>query len=217
MNPFKRKQQSSASMPTESPVSRHEKHRKRGLSSISSTVVLLIAAPLLAVFITSHVFHSYEVDGHSMETTLHNGARLIVYKLPKTISNINGSTYMPSRRDIIVFDRPIQLSTSSNISHLIKRVIALPGERVVVKDGKVTVFNAESPEGFNPDDNQEYAKDITTTPGNVDITVGQGEVFVMGDNRTNSLDSRVFGAINTSTIVGNATIRFLPTSSMRKF
>jgi len=194
----------------------HKRAVKKGFKNISGTLTLLIAAPLLALLITSHVFHSYEVDGLSMDTTLQHGDRLIVNKFPKTIANINGSTYMPGRDDIIVFDRPKQISAPDSVEHLIKRVIALPGERVFIKDGQVTVYNNDFPEGFDPDEGKEYSKDITTTPGNVDITVGQTEVFVLGDNRSNSSDSRVFGSIDTSTIVGNAVIRFIPTSAMRR-
>jgi signal peptidase I len=189
---------------------------KKGFKNLSSVVTLLIAAPLLAILITSHVFHSYEVEGLSMETTLQNGDRLIVYKLPKTIANIGGNSYLPERNDIIVFDRPTQINAPKSVRHLIKRVVALPGERITVKDGQVTVYNNDFPNGFNPDEGQDYAKDTTDTPGNVDITIGQTEVFVLGDNRINSSDSRVFGPIDVSTIVGVATIRFIPTNAMRR-
>ncbi len=192
------------------------KSTKSGWKSISSTIALLITAPLLALFITSHVFHSYEVDGQSMFTTLENGDRLIVNKVPKSISNITNNEYIPGRYDIIVFDRPKQIGGAGQVNHLIKRVIGLPGERVTVKNGKVTVYNKDSLNGFDPDTNQEYAKDITTTPGDTDITVGQNEVFVLGDNRTNSSDSRVFGAISVNSIVGKATLRFIPVNDMRR-
>ncbi len=183
---------------------------------MSGTLALIISAPIIAVLLTSHVFQSYQVDGQSMETTLSNGDRLIVNKLPKTIANIAGSTYMPARYDVVVFDRPAQSTISSQVEHLIKRVIALPGERVTVKDGKVTVYSQDRPEGFNPDINQEHSEAVSTTEGQVDITVGKGEVFVLGDNRYNSTDSRRFGTINTDTIVGNATLRFVPISDMQR-
>ena len=217
MKLFKKKVSTPNPVPMESPMERRVTSRKKGFRHISSTVVLLVAAPLLALFITAHVFHSYEVDGLSMSTTLQHGDRLIVNKLSKTISNLKGSVYMPSRGDIIVFDRPRQISAPNSVKHLIKRVIALPGERVTVRDGKVTVYNIDQPNGFDPDKDKEYSEDIVTTHGNVDVTVSLGEVFVMGDNRTNSSDSRVFGPINTSTIVGDATLRFIPTSKMRRF
>jgi signal peptidase I len=188
---------------------------KSGWKNISGTVMLIVAAPILALVLTAHIFQSYEVDGASMETTLQDGDRLIVNKLPKTIANIANSTYLPDRLDVIIFDRPMQSSISKDVDHLIKRVIALPGERVTVSGGKVTVYNQEFPDGFNPDKGQEYIKTISSTEGEVDITVGPGEVFVLGDNRYGSRDSRSFGSITTKTIVGTADFRFVPVNGMK--
>ena len=193
-----------------------DKPGKNGYREISSTVLLIVSAPLLAIFLTSHVFQSYEVDGLSMETTLQNGDRLIVNKLSKTIANISGNTYMPNRYDVIVFDRPANANIGKSVDHLIKRVIALPGERVVVSEGTVTVYNKDAPDGFNPDQDQDYQAGISTTPGRVDITVGNGEVFVLGDNRTNSTDSRRFGALSTDGVVGTASYRFIPVNNMKR-
>lgn len=190
---------------------------KSGWKNISGTLLLIISAPILALFLTSHVFQSYEVDGLSMESTLQNGDRLIVNKLPKTIANIADSTYMPDRWDIVVFDRPKQSSIGGSVDHLIKRVIALPGERVTVNDGRVTIYNQEFPEGFNPDQSQEYSASISSTGGQVDITVSNGEVFVLGDNRSNSTDSRKFGSIGVKSIVGTAEMRFIPVNNMQRF
>jgi signal peptidase I len=190
---------------------------KRGWKNIASTIAILLIAPLMAVFITIFVFQSYEVYGMSMETTLQDGDRLIVQKLSKNWSAIRGKEYIPQRYEIVVFDKPsfIGGSTSGEVDHLIKRVIGLPGERVVARDGKYTIYNVDNPEGFDPDSGMEYAKDITTTPGEVDITVSEGEIFVSGDNRTNSLDSRNFGAINADTVTGIATIRFVPVNAFK--
>ena len=189
----------------------------RGWKNIASTLAILAIAPILAIFITIFVFQSYEVYGMSMETTLQNGDRLIVQKFSKNWSSLRGKDYVPQRHEIVVFDKPAFLSGSSgDVDHLIKRVIGLPGERVVLSNGRYTVYNEEYPEGFNPDEGQEYAKDILNTPGEVDITVGQKEIFVSGDNRSNSLDSRNFGAISTDSITGIATIRFVPVNAFEK-
>jgi signal peptidase I len=190
---------------------------KKGWKNIASTLAIILIAPILAIFITIFVFQSYEVYGMSMETTLQDGDRLIVQKLSKNWSRIRGQEYIPQRHEIVVFDKPSFLSNTSNdVDHLIKRVIALPGERVVLQNGKYTVYNQENPQGFDPDEGQEYAKDILNTPGEVDITVDQGEIFVSGDNRSNSLDSRNFGSINANTVTGIATIRFVPVNAFRR-
>lgn len=201
---------------TSEPTNPMEDASKKGWKSIASTVSILLIAPLLAIFITIFVFQSYEVYGMSMETTLQDGDRLIVQKLSKNWSEIRGKDYIPQRYEIVVFDKPTFLSNSSgDVDHLIKRVIGLPGERVVARDGKYTIYNQDNPNGFNPDSGQEYAKDILTTPGDVDITVGENEIFVSGDNRTNSLDSRNFGSINVSSITGIATLRFVPVNNFK--
>jgi signal peptidase I len=189
---------------------------KRGWRNIASTLSILLIAPILAIFITIFVFQSYEVYGMSMETTLQNGDRLIVQKFSKNWSKVRGKEYIPQRHEIVVFDKPTFLSNSSgDVDHLIKRVIGLPGERVVLSNGRYTIYNKENVEGFNPDGGEEYAKDILNTPGEVDITVGQGEIFVSGDNRSNSLDSRNFGAISVETLTGIATIRFVPVDAFK--
>lgn len=193
-----------------------KKSSQRGWKNIASTVGILLLAPLLAIFITIFVFQSYEVFGESMETTLQDGDRLIVQKVSKNWSRMRGQDYIPQRYEIVVFDRPVFVASGSEVKHLIKRVIALPGERVVVSDGKVTVYNELNPDGFNPDTNQEYAKDIINTPQNVDITVGQAEVFVLGDNRSNSLDSRSFGSVSSNLITGVATVRFAPIDAFKR-
>ena len=149
--------------------------KSKNIKSILSTLSLLLLAPFLALFITAHVFQPYQVDGQSMETTLQDGDRLIVYKLPVTLSNIMNNNYTPGRWDVIVFDKPKQLSAPDSTKHLIKRVIGLPGERVVVSEG-----------------------------------------IVIGDNRDNSSDSRIFGSITTDLVVGRATSRFLPVNDMKK-
>ena len=189
-----------------------------GLKSILSTLAILIIAPIIALTLTAFAFQSYEVDGPSMETTLQNHDRLIVYKAPKTWSRITGHPYIPNRGDIIVFSKDdLSGFGGSAEKQLIKRVIGLPGERVVVKDGYLTIYNSAHPGGFQPDQTLPYGKVIPTTAGNVDITVPQNDVFVCGDNRPNSLDSRAFGAIPASSIVGKLSLRIFPFSKTKAF
>ncbi|MCA9337162.1 signal peptidase I [Candidatus Saccharibacteria bacterium] len=204
----------SVHQPVHPPANQHPK-KSEGLKSIFATIGILLLAPVVAILLTMFVFQSYEVDGPSMESTLQNKDRLIVYKLPRTIASITNKTYQPNRGDIVVFTRKgtIDYNNTEN-KQLIKRVIGVPGDRVVIRDGTVTIYNAEHPDGFNPDEGQPYAANNFTTPGNVDITVKEGEVFVMGDNRHNSLDSRAFGTVQDKHIVGVLALRVYPFSKV---
>jgi len=189
-----------------------------GLGSILSTLLILIVAPLIALLLTAFVFQSYEVDGPSMERTLQNHDRLIVMKTGKTWSRILGTSYIPKRGEIIVFNESPSIEKGTSRRQLIKRVIGLPGEHVVVSGGHITIYNKASPNGFNPDLIGHYGANVApTTPGNVDITVPEGEVFVCGDNRTNSLDSRAFGTVPSADIIGNLTLRIYPFSTFERF
>lgn len=189
-----------------------------GMRSILSTVAVLIFAPIIALLLTAFVFQSYEVDGPSMETSLHNHDRLVVLKVPRTISRLTSHDYTPNRGDVIIFVKHnLYEQGQSADRQLIKRVIGLPGDHVVVSNGKVVVFNKDHPDGFSPDATLPYGYVIQATPGNVDITVGPGEVFVCGDNRTNSLDSRSFGSISSHDIVGKLIVRIFPLGQVKKF
>lgn len=192
--------------------------KKENIKGILSTIAILIIAPLIALSLTAFVFQSYEVDGPSMETTLQNKDRLIVYKLPRTIAKLTGHDYIPKRADVIIFTRQDSIEFGSNKPRqLIKRVIALAGERVVVKDGVLTVYNSERPEGFQPDKIAPYGKVIGTTAGDIDLTVPEGYVYVCGDNRPQSLDSRSFGPVPLKDIVGRLSLRVYPFNKGQKF
>jgi signal peptidase I len=145
-----------------------------------------------------------------METSLQNGDRLMVNKVSRTISRLTGHYYIPSRGEIVIFNQSGQAANFIGEKQLIKRVIALPKERVVVSNGVITVFNKDNPDGFNPDKTGLYEIEAPTTPGNVDVTLSKDEIFVCGDNRTNSEDSRYFGPVNTPNVIGKLFIRVLP-------
>lgn len=197
----------------------HKPSNRDGIKSIASTLAILIIAPILAFILTAFVFQSYQVDGQSMETTLQNNDRLIIWKTPKTWAKITRNDYIPNRGDVIVFvKKGLYDFNADKEKQLIKRVIALPGERVVVADGKITVYNKANPDGFQPDKTLPYGELIPEqTDGNVDLTVPAGEVFVSGDNRANSYDSRYFGPIPAHDIVGKLVLRVLPIGNVKVF
>ena len=176
----------------------------------------IIGVAITYTIIQGFLFRSYQVDGQSMEMTLQNSDRLIIDKVPRSLARFTGHAYIPHRGDIIVFNQA-GINYSSQDKQLIKRVIGLPGERVVVKGGEITIFNPSNSGGFNPDDLGLYHIDAPTTPGAVDVTLGTDQLFVCGDNRTNSEDSRYFGPIAANKIVGKLSLRVLPISKAQRF
>lgn len=216
--PFLKHPESSPVSPVDTPEIDLAREEKSGWRAIISTVLILIAAPLIALTLTAFVFQSYQVEGPSMETTLHNNDRLIVLKVPRTLSRLTGHPFIPNRGDIIVFVKHnlVEYGQTGD-KQLIKRVIGLPGDRVVVSEGKVTIYNNEHPNGFNPDTTLPYGGAIPNTLGEVDLTVPAGQLFVCGDNRSNSLDSRSFGTISSKDIVGKLIVRIFPVGEAKKF
>lgn len=191
---------------------------KSGWHEFFSTLGILATALLAAFFIIAFVFRSYQVDGPSMESTLHNADKLIIWKVPRTWASITRHDYIPGRGDIIVFTQSgLGQFGQTDTKQLIKRVIGLPGDHVVVKDGSITIYNKQHPQGFNPDKTLPYGKNIPETSGNVDVTLDEHQLFVSGDNRPDSLDSRAFGPINANQIVGKLVVRVFPINKAEVF
>jgi len=191
-------------------------NEKTSYGSVFSTIALLATAFAIAIILNTFVIQSYQVDGESMEHTLQNNDRLIVDKVPRTLARITGHQYVPQRSDIIIFNEA-GLPGYVGEKQLIKRVIGLPGERVVVNNGRITVYNAAHPNGFDPDDSGKYQTSSPDTAGNVDIRLQGDELFVCGDNRPNSEDSRYFGPIKTNQVVAKLVLRIVPLNKAQKF
>lgn len=189
-----------------------EPPKKEG--GILSLFITIVIALILVQIINTFFLQSYRVFGSSMSSTLESDDRLIISKFGKTFAKSTGKKFEPKRGEIIVFQSPID----SEIQ-LIKRVIGLPGERVVVANGKITVFNKENPQGFNPDD-APYGANLPVTSGRVDITVPKDHIFVSGDNRqgSNSLDSRnELGTVPEENIIGTLLVRIWPIDGAKFF
>ncbi len=185
-----------------------------------STIGILATAIAVAIFIILFVFRSYQVDGPSMQNTLHNGDKLIIWKLPRTLARITGNPYVPARGDIIVFNESgLAAFGQTNEKQLIKRVIGLPGDRIVINNGVNMIYNKAHPHGFDPDKTLGYFKGVTMpyTSGNITLTLGKNQLFVEGDNRPDSLDSRSFGPINDSQIIGELILRVFPIGNAKVF
>jgi len=187
----------------------------RRRQEIISIIALVVIAILIAFFIKAFVIQPYEVDGVSMYPTLHNGDRLLVDKLPGTLTHLGGHKYIPKRGDIIIFNED-NLPGYVGTRQLVKRVIGLPGNKVVVENNTVRVYDQAHPNGFNPDKIGTYTINVPSAP-NTTITLGKNELFVMGDNRPNSEDSRYFGPINLSQVIGKLWLRIYPLGQAHHF
>jgi signal peptidase I len=178
-----------------------------------STIAILLTSLAVALFIIVFVFRSYQVDGPSMENTLHNGDKLIIWKVPRTWARITGNAYIPKRGDIVVFtESGLSAFGQQDTKQLIKRVVGLPGDHIVIKNGINTIYNKAHPHGFDPDKTLGYfkGKTLPNTAGNISLTLGKNELFMEGDNRPDSLDSRSFGPINANQIIGKLELRVFP-------
>lgn len=192
--------------------------RHQGFRDVLGLVVFVVCVAVGTLFINTFIFRTFSVVGPSMESTMYTGDRLIVNRLPVTASQIGNKTYIPQRGQIIVFKNP-NYTVGSPDEYIVKRVIAFPGERVVVKDGKITVFNASHPAGFNPDD-ANHGEPGQPTSGDRDDTVPDGTLYVAGDHRQGnfSLDSRSgLGMIPYYDIIGPVGVRIWPIDKIRTF
>lgn len=174
-------------------------------------VPVVLAAVVIAFITRMLLVQAYHIPSPSMNPTLVDGDRVIVNRLSYQFSDIG-------RGDIVVFAKPP--NQSGGADDLIKRVVGLPGETIVLRDGQVFVeeWLVEEPYLAQPDSTRPKKPVIPgcdqPNPERDRCVVPEGYVFVMGDNRNSSSDSRVFGPISTDTIVGRAFVRVWPLDSI---
>lgn len=167
----------------------------KSLKVIIQLIFILILAILFAICINKYIFARADIEGTSMLSTLNDKDITFVEK-------ISSLTHIVTRSEIIIFN-----SRNENNDLFIKRVIGLSGDKIQIKNGKVYVNGNILSEP--------YLSNNTTTEsgpyiGNKIYTVPKGYVFVLGDNRSNSTDSRFFGPVNIRDIKGHAIIRIYP-------
>ena len=187
------------------------------LKDIGGFVIFVVCVIVGTLLINTFVFRSFSVTGPSMEQTLYTGDRLIVNRLPVTMAHLQNNSYTPKRGQIIVFKNPLY-SPGSEDMNLVKRVIAFAGERVTVKDGMLTVYNKEHPQGFHPDDSWDGPG--SPTSGDTEVTVPEGSIFVAGDHRQGSysLDSRNgLGTVPLYDVIGPVSLRLWPLTKVQGF
>jgi signal peptidase I len=166
----------------------------------SSLLIWIIGIIVIVKLVQAFLVQPFIVDGASMLPTYHNQEFLLVDKLSYRLK-------APERGDIMIFKLYENNNNPYEGKHLIKRVIGLPGEHVVVKNGITTIFNKKSPEGFTLEEPFALYKD---TQKNADITLDEHHYFMMGDNRAQSYDSRDWGALDEANIKGQVLFRIYP-------
>lgn len=159
-----------------------------------------IIALLIVIPIRYFIAQPFIVSGDSMYPTFHDGQYLIIDELSYYLGT-------PHRGDVIVFHYPVQHS-----KYLIKRIIGLPNETIEIKNGKITVGSTCPDTAICADDRITLNEPYIDEPFNITrtYTTKDNEYFVMGDNRNRSSDSRAWGVLPKSDIVGRVYLRLLP-------
>ena len=163
----------------------------KGLRNAVEWVAIVVGALAVALLVKTFLIQAFFIPSGSMLPTLHEGDRVLVNKLDDE----------PARGELVVFERPPG-QPDDGIKDLIKRVVGLEGETIEARDGVVHVDGRPLEESYLPDG-------VTTT--NLERqTIPAGHMFVMGDNRGDSADSRVFGPVDVDLVVGKAFVRVWP-------
>jgi len=177
-------------------------------------VMVIVAALLISMLIKAFIFSTYQVNMVSMENTLFEGHNVIVYKT-------NYFFNAPKHGEIIVFMHEegqfkslfkyLPVRNPGEVDY-IKRVIGLPGDQIDIREDGYVYRKSAGDNDFKKLD-EAYTKGLTDTHGmQLPFTVPEGKLFVMGDNREQSLDSRQIGPIDIDAVIGKAVLRIWPLS-----
>lgn len=164
--------------------------------------VILIAV-VTVFFVRTFLMQPFLVSGASMEPNFSTGNYLL-------IDEVTYRLRVPERGEVVVFKYPNDPSV-----YYIKRIIGLPGERIIVKNGEIKIINKEYPDGIKMD--EIYLDTNLRTLGDIDSILDGDDYFVMGDNRSFSYDSRSWGSLPKDNIVGIVRLRLFPINSVEAF
>ncbi len=164
--------------------------------SIWEWIKVIVIALIISLPIRFFIAEPFVVNGASMDPTFSTGQFLIVDRLTYRFED-------PTRFDVIVFKYP-----NNPRVYYIKRIIGLPGETIVLNKGKVFITGPATPDGLELD--EPYIESSHLSSDSLRFTLKDGEYFVMGDNRAQSSDSRIWGALDEGYIIGRPLLRILP-------
>lgn len=185
-----------------------ESSSKPGMAAILEWITVIGVALLIAFIVRGFVLQQFYISGPSMESTMFQNNRVLVNKLSYRLHDIH-------RGDVVVFDRVTTDGVEVQHDDLIKRVIGLSGDTVSISECVVSVNGIKVDEPYLNDYDiaQPNLEDRCRVPEMAVTTVEPGHVFVMGDNRPQSFDSRMFGTIEEDLVIGRAFVIIWPLGS----
>jgi len=180
-----------------------KKRSRSTATGLLEWVLVIGGAVLLAIIVKAVLLQAFYIPSASMYPTLQKGDRVLVNKLSYKLHDVN-------RGDVVVFEKPPS-EVATDIPDLIKRVVGLPGESIVIEAGRVYIDGQLLDEPYLPEGTTTSADTSTLhCTREAPCVVPEGDVWVMGDNRNDSKDSRYFGPIDEDTIVGRAFVVVWP-------
>src|SRR3989338_1183614 len=176
---------------------------KSFLLAVWEVLEVVLIAVVTVFFIRTFLIQPFLVSGASMEPNFKNGNYLLIDEITYRLRE-------PKRCEVIVFKYPRNPST-----YYIKRIVGLPGEKIVIKSGSVYISENNGVEVKVLDEN--YLSSTSRTSGDLSVTLGNEDYLVLGDNRFFSFDSRSWGSLNRKDIIGLVRLRLFPIASARAF
>ena len=185
-----------------------DSNSKPGIDAIREWITVIGVALLIAFVVRGFVLQQFYISGPSMESTMFQNNRVLVNKLSYRLHDIH-------RGDVVVFDRVTTDGVEVQHDDLIKRVIGVAGDSVSITNCVVSVNGSEVDEPYLNDYDlaQANLEDRCRVPEMASAIVEPGHLFVMGDNRPQSFDSRMFGTIEEDLVVGRAFVIIWPLGS----
>lgn len=182
----------------------HPGSKPRHARKLAEWLGVVLVAVLVAVLLRAFVVQTFYIPSASMEPTLMVGDRIIVSKLSYHLHAVH-------RGNIIVFKRPPAENCGGEpVADLVKRVVGLPGETISSRGNQVLINGKAIEQPWLP-------KGSVLGPAIPPTKIGPDAVYVLGDNRTNSCDSRMWGTVKEQLIVGHVVLRIWPLSQIRVF